>query len=242
MSKWWIRHNSENATLRVFLFPYAGGSAAIYNQWLENIPSHVEIIQLQLPGRANRFNEPLISSMPELINELGKEIAPLTDLPYIIFGHSMGGRICHNLINFLDANNHPLPIHFIASGCKAPHQERHKSGTHLLPKKEFIDEIKRLNATPDEILNNIDFFNIYIDILRADFEVADYQSDIPKNKKKIPFTLFLGLFDDEVDISDIDEWKLHFNKEFSVKLFNGGHFFINTEFDNIIKEMNKIIM
>ncbi|WP_156136323.1 thioesterase domain-containing protein [Photobacterium gaetbulicola] len=50
----------------------------------------MEVFQRQLPGRSNRFHEPLISSMTQLVNELGKAITPLTDLPFPIFGHSIG--------------------------------------------------------------------------------------------------------------------------------------------------------
>ncbi|MEH6534418.1 MAG: thioesterase domain-containing protein [Photobacterium frigidiphilum] len=240
MSKWYSRFNTENATVRIFFLPYAGGSASIYQDWTSQLPPGVEAVLIQLPGRANRFGEELISKMPTLINQLFENIVEMTDLPYIIFGHSMGSRIGYQLIDFLKKNEYPLPVHFIASGSKAPHQKRHKSGSYLLPEEEFIQEIKRLDATPQEIIDNKELLNICINILRSDFEVADYQSEIPNIKHNISFTLLFGLFDEEVCFDDIEEWKLHFESDIDVILFNGGHFFINSHQSKLISEINKI--
>ncbi|GAB3525909.1 thioesterase II family protein [Photobacterium alginatilyticum] len=240
MSKWYSRYNSDNAEIRIIFLPYAGGSASIYQDWVSQLPPEVEAILVQLPGRANRFSEALISQMDKLVPELGNALLELPPRPYIIFGHSMGGRIGYQLLEFFKEKEQPLPMHFIASGCKAPHQIRHKSGSYLLPEKEFIQEIERLNATPHEILENKELLNICINILRADFEVADYQTEHPENKYDIPFTLLFGLLDEEVSLDDIEEWRLHFNGKINVKLFNGGHFFINSHTDKVINEINKL--
>jgi len=240
MSKWYSRFNTENAKIRIFFLPYAGGSASVYQDWISQLPPGVEAILIQLPGRANRFGEQLISNMSTLVSRLGENIAEITDLPYIIFGHSMGSRIGYQLIDFLKKSEYPLPAHFIASGSKAPHQKRHKSGSYLLPEKEFIQEIKRLNATPQEILDNKELLKICISILRSDFEVADYQSEIPNIKHNVPFTLLFGLLDEEVSFDDIEEWKLHFKNNNNVILFNGGHFFIDSHQRKVISEINKI--
>lgn len=240
MSKWYSRFNTDNAKVRILFLPYAGGSASVYQSWISQLSPGVEAILIQLPGRANRYGEKLIPNMPTLVSQLGESIAEVTDLPYIIFGHSMGSRIGYQLIDFLKKKGHPLPAHFIASGSKAPHQKRHKAGSYLLPEKEFIQEIKRLNATPQEILDNKELLKIFINILRADFEVADYQSNIPNVKINIPFTLLFGLLDEEVSLDDIVEWELHFEKNNNVILFNGGHFFIDSHQSKVISEINKI--
>ncbi|KHT61515.1 hypothetical protein RJ45_22505 [Photobacterium gaetbulicola] len=66
------------------------------------------------------------------------------------------------------------------------------AGAHLLPEKAFTDEIIRLNATPEEVLNNKELFNIISGILSADFEVADYQSEIPAHKSNVTSHCYFG--------------------------------------------------
>ncbi|UXI00912.1 thioesterase II family protein [Photobacterium sp. TY1-4] len=242
MSKWFYRFNSDNVKMRVIFLPYAGGSASIYQDWIKHLSPGIEAILVQLPGRASRFGESLISSMDEITSELSDIIDELSDLPYIVFGHSMGSRIGYQLLTHLRESGHPLPKHFIASGCKAPHQERHMSGSHLLPEDEFINEIKRLNATPEEVLQNKALLNLCIQILRADFEIADHQSPIPKLKHSTRCTLFFGLLDQEVDMDDIEEWQKHFSDKVNVKLFNGEHFFIHSHKEKVINEINKIFI
>lgn len=56
--------------MRLFCFPYAGGAASVYAPWLDRFESSVELVFIQLPGRANRFSEPPHVCIRSLIAEL----------------------------------------------------------------------------------------------------------------------------------------------------------------------------
>lgn len=51
-----LRPNSE-AEVRLFCFPYAGGSSNIYREWPNHLPPNVEVWVAKLPGRDNRLME-----------------------------------------------------------------------------------------------------------------------------------------------------------------------------------------
>ncbi|MCO7226510.1 thioesterase II family protein [Pleionea sp. CnH1-48] len=84
------------APMRIFCFPYAGGSAAIYSDWAKDLP-FLEVIAIQLPGRGSRLTEPLVDSIEHMANELSKTILPLLDKPFIFFGHSNGATLCYEV-------------------------------------------------------------------------------------------------------------------------------------------------
>ena len=42
---------NPQAKMRLFCFPYAGGSAQLYHKWAARLPSAVEVCPVQLPGR-----------------------------------------------------------------------------------------------------------------------------------------------------------------------------------------------
>ena len=111
-----------SARLRLFLFPYAGGSASTYIHWAKLFDDnlHVELVLVQLPGRGSRMTEPLHQTMESIMSELLEHASYITSLPYILFGHSLGGKIAYELACRLRALTLPLPKYLIASASGAP--------------------------------------------------------------------------------------------------------------------------
>ena len=96
---WLIRKQANpNAHIRLFCFPYAGGGASVFQNWLNYCPKQVELWAIQLPGRETRLQETAITSLKSLINRLIPILTPYLDQPYAFFGHSMGSLISFELI------------------------------------------------------------------------------------------------------------------------------------------------
>ena len=58
------------ARARLFCFGHAGGSAAVFRKWAELLPADVEMLAVQLPGRGGRLSEPVVDSIPALVERL----------------------------------------------------------------------------------------------------------------------------------------------------------------------------
>ena len=82
-------------TVRMFCFPYAGGSAVFARTWCEQLPPHVEVIGVQYPGRESRYTEPLLGTPQAIVDGLFADIARYTDLPLIFVGYSLGAPIAY---------------------------------------------------------------------------------------------------------------------------------------------------
>ena len=52
---------AERAAMRLYCFPYAGGSVALFRQW-SRAPAGIEIVPESLPGRGTRYNETALDS------------------------------------------------------------------------------------------------------------------------------------------------------------------------------------
>jgi surfactin synthase thioesterase subunit len=59
----WLKRFSRpaNGAVRLLCFASAGGSAGTFRHWAPMLPPHVELVGVQLPGRADRFHEPRMS-------------------------------------------------------------------------------------------------------------------------------------------------------------------------------------
>jgi surfactin synthase thioesterase subunit len=209
-------------------FPYAGGSALAYRQWNENIAGEVEVCPVQLPGRENRMAEEPIRSLPKLISLLADELEPFLNspVPYCFFGHSMGALICYELAKEIKKRSWKLPSRLFLSGKTSPQSCTKEIPTYNLPDEEFIEELREMNGTPEEVLNNREVMDLFLPILRADFEMVDTYEYEKDNPLSCPITVFGGLDDHLTPSFELESWKEHTTDGFNMHLFPGDHFYI----------------
>ena len=215
------------ATINLYCLPFAGGNKYSYQKYIEKAPSFLNLIPLEYPGRGARMKEALISDSDVLVNDLYNQIKKnANDTEYAIYGHSMGGLIGYLLSRKMIENNHRPPLHLFVTGtCGPSSPARSAKNRHLLPKDEFIQELKNLDGIPDEILENEDLLSYIEPILRADFKTCEtyaYQEQAPLN---IPFTVITGT-DEEMTSEDIEMWQRESETPVDFRQIPGKHFFI----------------
>ena len=233
---WIIRpQNNPHAKIRLFCFPYAGGSASSFQSWLNYCPSSIELWRIQLPGREKRIKETPITSLKSLINHLIPVISPYLDRPYAFFGHSMGALISFELTRKLAENQQTMPQHLFMSGFRSPQLPKADLPIHRLADDLFLEALRRYQGTPETVLRNSDLMAVFLPILRADFKLLEtyfYHQDHPLN---CPITVLGGCDDPKVSQAELEPWQMQTNQEFSLHLFPGGHFFINQETEAVMQ-------
>ena len=241
-NKWFVIPKPNiNAEIKLICFPYAGGSAVTYLNWAQQIADNVELIIVQPPGRGPRMFEPLHKEMTTLIAELLIHFPTLLNKPYILFGHSLGSRVAFELMAELSKLAQPLPKHFIASGSKGPHLFSDKKSLHALSDEEFIIELEQLSGTPKAVLENRELMELFLPVLRADFQIAEtYRYD---GSSKFPCTLSVLGGRDDIDIprEKLESWTTFFEKTTQICLLDGDHFFIDNHQEQVLKKVNCII-
>src|SRR5690349_9028549 len=91
---WWVVPAPRPAArLRLFCFPFAGGSATAYHRFVQSLPPEIEAASLQLPGRGFRLREPALTTLEALFDGVTGAIAPRLDRPFALFGHSFGAMM-----------------------------------------------------------------------------------------------------------------------------------------------------
>ncbi|WP_440055166.1 thioesterase II family protein [Pseudoalteromonas sp. T1lg65] len=228
---------NPNAKLRLFCFPYAGGSPTAFMPWNNLVHSDIELIVIQLPGRGARLAEEAHDNMEDIIAELLSYQSHFGGKPYAFFGHSLGSRVMYELTVQLLQQGKPLPIKLFASGSRAPHTSSTSKSIYDLPHDEFLDELKTLNGTPKEVLENKELMEFLIPLIRADFKVADtYRANI--KTLPVPIHVFDGK-QDKTTVEQIQAWQELTHHPIDVTEFEGGHFFINQHYPSMIEMINK---
>lgn len=178
-----------------------------------------------------------------LVSDLYQQVKNIVDQgSYAIYGHSMGGLAAILLARKLADNNHPPPIHIFITGTTGPSApSREEKKRHLLGKKEFITEIRELEGSPDEILDNEELLNYFEPILRADFTISENYTYHEHEPLDIPLTVITGMQED-MTTEDIQLWQKESKYRVDFRRMPGKHFFIFNQSFRILEIISKKIL
>jgi medium-chain acyl-[acyl-carrier-protein] hydrolase len=219
---------NPSAKLRLFCFPYAGGSAAIYNKWFESLPPQVEVSPVQLPGRGSRIHEKPFTRMETLVAETVSALRPLFDKPFAFFGHSMGAAISFEVTRLLRREGSRLPVHLFISGNCAPQLRTEQTHTYNLPEAEFIEELRRLKGTPAEVLEHPELMKVVMPLLRADFELIETYVAADEPPLDVPMTVYGGMSDVDIPREALEAWGAQTTGPFTCRMLPGDHFYLTS--------------
>jgi len=215
------------ARLRLFCFPYAGGGASIFRDWVAELPPDVEISAILLPGRESRWTEPPVKRLSELVGHIVNELVCGRTTPFALFGYSMGAVVAFEVARELRRRHASPPEHLIVSAARAPQRPPRFPPIHRLPDGPFIERLRRLGATPDEILGNPELMSLVLPAIRADFEAYETYVYRAGDKLDCPISAFGGREDRRVNLAELAAWGEQTRSRFSMLTWPGGHFFIH---------------
>jgi medium-chain acyl-[acyl-carrier-protein] hydrolase len=226
----WVTCSRPNpaASIRLFCLPFAGGGASAYRLWPAALPSSVEVCPIQLPGREDRYREPALTSLVGLSRALSRELLPFLDRPFAFFGHSMGALAAFETARALRHSAAPAPLAMFLAAYPAPQVPLARAPIHQLPDAEFIEEMRRMQGTPEAVLGNAELMAFVLPILRADFEACDTYVCPSEPPLACPFFMYGGTDDREVDSQGLARWREQTSGAFSQRMFPGTHFFVQS--------------
>jgi medium-chain acyl-[acyl-carrier-protein] hydrolase len=229
-AKPWLAFHKPNpaARVRLFCFPYAGGGASAYRTWSESLPTTVEVCPVQLPGREERWAEPRFTRMLDLVGAVIPALMPVLDKPFCLFGHSLGALTVFVLTRELRCAGLPLPRHLFLSGRTAPRGASQKRLLHRLSDAQLVEELRRLNGTPGQVLENAELMQLLLPILRSDLQMSETYTWTPEPPLAIPVTAFAGTEDPAVPEEGVAAWEQETSQTFRMHRIRGGHFFLHT--------------
>ncbi|HEY9261654.1 thioesterase II family protein [Chitinophaga sp.] len=231
--------------IKLFCFPYAGGSAAVYSRWQSYFkqPYGIEIVPVELTGRGKRILEPLYRDLPHAVDDLYNLIRDdIRDGPYAFFGHSLGSLLIYELAQKIRRMEVAQPLHLFFSGRGAPNIEYTPMNYHLMSDQEFKEEVIRLGGTPQEFFDHPELTEIFLPFLKNDFRLAE--TDTSKRKLD-PFncniSMFTGKEDYRVCQAQVDAWAAHTTANCAVHYMDGGHFFLHHKIPEIAELIIKAL-
>jgi len=222
----WFRNfpPAPDAPVRLVCLPHAGGSASFYFPVARALSPRVQALAVQYPGRQDRRHEPAATDLEVLAEHIAEALEPWLDRPCALFGHSMGAIVGFEAARRLEAAGRG-PIERFVSGRRAPSLDRateRQPGTD----EEVIAEIRSLNGTGAQLLDDEETLRMILPALRADYGAVRGYRYRPGPALDCPVTAFTGDRDPKADVREVQAWREHTRSGFELNVLPGNHFFL----------------
>lgn len=227
--------------MRLLCFPYAGGAASLFHSWQAYFPVDIQICPVELPARAARINDSMPPSVTELVDRFLEESASYLDRPFSVFGHSLGALISFELIRAMQDRRMLSPARFFASACQAPQVFRRPRPIHQLADSEFVQALREIDGTPDEVLGHQELLRVLLPMLRADFRLADTYRYVPGGPLACAITAVGGREDHSISRGDLVAWHSQTTGPFNLRMVSGTHFFLRHHGNKVAKMIATVL-
>jgi surfactin synthase thioesterase subunit len=221
-----LKRSSHQASLRLFCFHHAGGSAAAYKAWSDALGDRIEVCAVQTPGRQNLFALPRHQSLKTLVPELVPRLRPLLDRHFAFFGHSLGALTAFATSIALRDAQLPTPSRLFLSGCRPPHLPNARPNLSGAPEPELIEALMELGSQSLPALQNLELRQLMLPILRDDLRMAENYRHQAGAALRCPVSAFAGADDASATPDALNEWRQYTVGNFGLRTFSGGHFFV----------------
>lgn len=252
-NKWLFRKSgigSCSADMRLFLIPPAGGDIITYAGWERYLPSNVELCIICLPERGKRSNETMIPDCDVIAEQIVEGMKDSLDLPYVIFGHSMGALLSYVVAVKCLQKGLPLPKRLMLSASKTPKDMNNFTqdfaGTESIQNQkvyELDDEglkekIFRIGGVPDIVKEDEKYMDSLLKVFRKDLQLCEEYVQKEMVSLPIPLTVYGGNDDILVSKEELEHWKEYSTEDVSITMFPGNHFYFTRNLISFLFHVN----
>ena len=223
----WFPGADAAAGLRLFWFPHAGGGTAAFES------GRLAICPVRLPGRESRLAEAPFENMSALVAALAGAIEPYLAQPFAFFGHSMGAAVAFELSRLLRARGNPLPRVLIASAARAPQYRRGHVPPPAPPDGQLIEELRRLQGMPADVLDDPAVMRAILPALKADAALYRHYIYAEGAPLACAICAYGGVDDPNVRPEHLAAWAEQTTAPFRVRCFPGGHFYLHSNREEV---------
>jgi medium-chain acyl-[acyl-carrier-protein] hydrolase len=165
-------------------------------------------------------------------------VAAASDLPYAIFGHSMGALVAFELTLALEAAGARAPSHLFVSARRPPDEPDPEPPVHALPQEEFLDELqRRYGGVPEAVRQERELLELLLPTLRADIRAIERYAPSSRRRVRCPVHVYGGSEDRHPTPSQLPGWQRVADRDVRVRLFAGDHFYLNLQRDALMSDI-----
>ncbi|MFG2484108.1 MULTISPECIES: thioesterase II family protein [Streptomyces] len=212
----WTDDPADRALPALLCLPPAGAGCQQFRPWQPELAGTAQVYGVQLPGRENRWREPMPDSFDEAVEAIAAElVSTVGNRPLVVFGHSFGGLLGY------EVSRRVAPRALVVSGCRAPgHWDG--AGRGIVDDGEELDKLFDTAGLDPELLDE-DTRALMVDMLRKDAQLSLSYVHKPGVRLGMPVHAWGADGDETVTSADLDGWAAITTAAFTRHTTTGGH-------------------
>ncbi|MFB6564742.1 MULTISPECIES: thioesterase II family protein [unclassified Streptomyces] len=234
----WFRflNRCHDPRLRLVCFPHAGGSASFFRAWAPFIPQDVELLAVRYPGREDRFSEPVVDTMAQLVEPLARDCSQLLGKPLAFFGHSMGASVAYEVALRMERDKGRGPRQLFVSGRSGPGSVVKRRRLADASDAELIADLQSLGGTRASVLDDPELRALTLPAVRADYSLIE-RYEASRSAVSAPIVAYFGGADAYVGQDGVDAWASVTRSSFARRSFPGGHFYLADHVQELVDDI-----
>jgi surfactin synthase thioesterase subunit len=214
------------APIRLFCFPHAGGGPTSFFSWNALLGPWIECVSVQYPGHAQRWREPVLASVEDLVEEIFNSWEENPERAFAFYGHSFGGLVAFEVARRLRGATLRDPEWLFVGASRAPQLGLLLSPIHALPDEELVEAVQaRYGGIPALIRADREALALFLGAMRADLKAYENYCMKEDAALAVPITAFAGAEDHSVPPTRMQGWEMQTEAAFELNVMPGGHFF-----------------
>ena len=157
----------------------------------------------------------------------------------VLYGHSFGALVSFKTGLSLQQMGRP-PLGLLVSARRAPHLAATDPLVDLSD-QQLLAKLDSFGGVPDAIRHNAEMMEFYLPIIKADLHLNDVTTIGPDEKIDLPLYLYSARADGAATTQELESWKSVTTRNFSHRVFDGGHFFIQESENTFIATLRPLL-
>ncbi|OLP02091.1 thioesterase [Mycolicibacterium porcinum] len=236
---WVKRYPGSESSTATLVFPHAGGAAVAYRGFgMALAAAGSDAYVMQYPQRGDRLSHPAAPT----VTELAKDLFDAGDWAGVgsirLFGHCMGAVVAFEFARIAERNGVAIDALWV-SASEAPSAV---AAAPALPmaESEILAEMVDLGGTDEALLADEDFVELLLMAVRADYAAFNRYACEADVTIAADIYALGGENDHRISEDMLRRWESHTTGAFTCSMFDGGHFYLNSQLEDVAELVNEL--
>ncbi|BBX24954.1 thioesterase II family protein [Mycolicibacterium alvei] len=236
---WVKRYSGSQSSTATLVFPHAGGAALAYRGFGTALAAAgSDAYVMQYPQRGDRLSHPAAPTVGDLARDLF-DAADWAGVGSIrLFGHCMGAVVAFEFARIAERSGVAIDALWV-SASEAPSAV---AAAPALPmaESEILAEMVDLGGTDPALLADDDFVELLLMAVRADYAAFNRYACDAEVTIAADIHALGGDNDHRISEDMLRRWESHTAGAFTCSMFDGGHFYLNSQLEDVAELVNEL--